>query len=274
MYRAKNSLQFSSRPLLVAMMVALCLIASDQASAQTLIPIQQQAVTNLRTASNTVKGQLTLGTAYSGALSTAASSGTIVDPTAYQSATITEGQRNTYNAALTTFNTTQFNGSRQYFEQRASDNIALMQQAISQLASATADLQKVVTVNQMVSAITDVPTARATQTAILNAGIGTEITQQQASAYNASLANVNSYASQAALFMRAAQNQTLTANVDRFVDTYGKDLNYATTTAAYADTAITLAWSDGLQITQAGMLEQYKQSGSAFYTAVTAGFGN
>lgn len=169
---------------------------------------------------------------------------------------------------MTTFNTTNFNGSRQYFEQRASDNIALMQQAISQLAAATADLQKVVAVNQMVSGITDVPTARATQTAILNAGLGTEITQQQAAAYNASLANVNSYASQAALFMRAAQNVTLTTNVDRFVDTYAKDLNYATTTAAYADTAITLAWNDGLQIKQAGMLDQYKVSASAFYTSV------
>lgn len=268
MYQAKNSIQFFSRPLLVGTIAALFLIASDQASAQTLIPIQQQAVTNLRSASNTIKGQLSLGTSYSAALSTAASSGTITDPNSYQTATISEGQRNTYNTALTTFNTTNFNGSRQYFEQRASDNIALMQQAISQLAAATADLQKVVTVNQMVSGITDVPTARATQTAILNAGLGTEITQQQAAAYNASLANVNSYASQAALFMRAAQNVTLTTNVDRFVDTYAKDLNYATTTAAYADTAITLAWNDGLQIKQAGMLDQYKVSASAFYTSV------
>ena len=268
MYREKNSLQFFSRPLLVATTAALFLIASDQASAQTLIPIQQQAVTNLRSASNTIKGQVNLGSSYSTALASAANSGTIVDPTAYQAATISEGQRNTYNAALTTFNSTNFNGSRQYFEQRAQDNIALMQQAIGQLSAATVDLQKAITVNQMVSGITDVPTARATQTAILNAGLGTEITQQQAAAYNASLANVNSYASQAALFMRAAQNQTLTANVDRFVDTYAKDLNYATTTAAYSDTAITLAWSDGLQITQAGMLEQFKVSSGGFYTSV------
>lgn len=254
-------------------MAVLFLTASGQANGQTLIPSQQQVVTNLIAASGSIKGKLTLGAAYSTAFSSSASNGTIVDPTAYQAATVSEGQRNTYNAAVQTFNTTGFNGSRQYFEGKASDNIALMQQSIAQLASAAADLQKVVTVNQMVFAINNVPTARATQTAILNAGLGTEITGQQVAAYNASLANVNSYASQAALFMRAAQNVTLTTNVDRFVDAYAKDLNYATTTAAYADTAITLAWSDGLQITQAGMLNQYQQSSNSFYSGVVSGFG-
>lgn len=128
------------------------------------------------------------------------------------------------------------------------------------------------TVNQMLASITDVPSAKVTQTAILNAGLSTEVTGSQVTAYNASLANVNSYASQAALFMRAAQNQTLTQNVDNFVNTYGKDLNYVQTTAAYANTAITLAWSDGLQITQEGMLNQFTQGANTFYTSVVNPF--
>jgi hypothetical protein len=226
-------------------------------------------VTNLTNASGEIKGQLALGARYSTALSSAATGGTIVDPTAYQTATISEAQRSTYNTAARAFNTTSFNGSRQFFETQASNNLASMRNSISDLAAATVDLQKVVTVNQMVSGISDVPTARATQTAILNAGLSTDVTAQQVSAYNTSLANVNSYASQAALFMRAAQNVTLTQNVDNFVNTYSKDLNYVTTTAAYANTAITLAWQDGLQITQEGMLNQFTQGSNAFYVSAT-----
>lgn len=270
--KSNRSSQYRSVLPALAMILGLCLTAIAPASAQTLLPNQRQVVNNLIGASGAIKGQLALGARYSVGLSTAATDGTIVDPTAYQAATISESQRTTYNAAATTFNTTNFNGSRQYFETQASNNLASMRTSISELAAATVDLQKVVTVNQMVSAITDVPTAKVTQTAILNAGLGTEVTTQQVAAYNVSLANVNSYASQAALFMRAAQNQTLTQNVDNFVNTYAKDLNYVQTTAAYANTAITLAWQDGLQITQEGMLNQFTQGSSAFYTSVVNPF--
>jgi hypothetical protein len=254
-------------------MLGLFLIGTAPASAQTLLTSQRQVINNLTSASDTIKGQLALGARYSTGLSTAATTGTIVDPTAYQTATISEGQRNTYNSAARAFNTTSFNGSRQYFETQASNNLANMRTSISDLAAATVDLQKVVAVNQMVSAITDVPTAKTAQTAILNAGLSSDVTSAQVAAYNTSLANVNSYASQAALFMRAAQNVTLTSNVDNFVNTYAKDLNYVTTTAAYANTAITLAWQDGMQITQEGMLTQFTQGANAFYTTVV-NFGN
>jgi hypothetical protein len=260
-------------PLLaLATTLALCLTAIAPASAQTLVPNQRQVVNNLAAASDSIKGQLALGARYSTGLATAATTGTIVDPTAYQTATISEAQRLTYNSAAQTFNTTNFNGSRQYFETQASNNLASMRTSISELAAATVDLQKVVTVNQMMASITDVPTAKVTQTVILNAGLSSDVTSSQVAAYNTSLVNVNSYASQAALFMRAAQNQTLTQNVDNFVNAYAKDLNYVQTTAAYANTAITLAWQDGLQITQEGMLNQFTQGGAAFYTSVVNPF--
>lgn len=236
------------------------------------MPVQRQVVNNLVSTSDIIKGQLALGARFSSGLAAAATTGTIVDPTAYQAATISEAQRTGYNSAALAFNTTSFNASRQYFETMASNNLASMRTSISDLAAATADLQKVVTVNTMVSSITDVPTARATQTAILNAGLSTEVTSSQVAAYNSSLANVNSYASQAALFMRAAQNTTLTANVDKFVDTYAKDLNYATATASYANSVITVAWQDGMQITQEGMLNQFQQSSAAFLASVTDPF--
>lgn len=266
--KSNHSSQYRLASPALAMILGLYLTGIGQVSAQTLLPNQRQVVTNLANASDAIKGQLALGARYSTSLSVAASGGTIVDPTAYQTATISEGQRTTYNSAALAFNTANFNGSRQYFETQAANNLASMRTSISNLAAATADLQKVVTVNQMMASITDVPTAKVTQTAILNAGLSTDVTGSQVAAYNTSLANVNSYASQAALFMRAAQNQTLTQNVDNFVNTYAKDLNYVQTTAAYSNTAITLAWQDGLQITQEGMLNQFTQGSNSFYTSV------
>lgn len=128
--------------LLLAATLVLCLIVSGQASAQTLMPSQRQVVTNLSNTSGDIKTQLSLGTRYSTSLATAATTGTIVEPTAYQTATISESQRTAYNSAALAFNSTSFNGSRQYFETQASNNLASMRNSIADLAAATVDLQR------------------------------------------------------------------------------------------------------------------------------------
>lgn len=150
-----------------------------------------------------------------------------------------------------------------------------MQSSISALASATVDLQKAVTVNQMVSAITDAPSAKSTQTAIAASGLSTEVTTTQVSAYNTSLASVNSYASQAATFFKAANNTSITGNIDSFKTQYNKDLSQAYAVTGYnsANPYITVNWQDGFGIGQAGQLSQYTQSSDAFYAANNP-FGN
>jgi hypothetical protein len=254
---------------LAATMAALCLIASGQASAQNLTTNQQSSVTNLINASSDIKKQVAIGTAFSAGFAAAAANGTIVDPSAYQYATISEQQRTAYNTSMSTFSATDFYTAKQFLQQQAAVATANMQDSISSLASAAVDLQKAATVNQMMSAITDAPTAKSTQTAIATAGLNTEVTTQQVSAYNTSLASVNSYASQAATFFRAANNTNITGSIDTFKATYNKDLSQAYAVAGYnsANPYVTVGWQDGLSIGQAGMMTQYTQSSEAFYQA-------
>jgi hypothetical protein len=249
--------------------LALCLSASASALAQ-LTQSQQTTVTNLQQTSLAIKSQVTLGTAYSSGLSAAANAGTIVDPQAYTQATLTEAQRTAYNSALTAFSSTNFYSAAQFFQDRANATKTQMQAAIADLATATVDLQKVVAVNQTVANITDPQTARAAQQTIQNAGLGTSVTSEQMAAYNSSLADVNSYASQTASFMRAANSASISGNVDTFAAQYGRDLSYATATVNYANSSVTVAWGE-LVLTQQGVLSPYKQSAEAFFNTVSGG---
>jgi hypothetical protein len=250
------------------MVLALCLSVSASAFGQ-LTTSQQTAVTNLQQTSVAIKNQLVLGTAYSSGLASAADTGTIVNPQAYTQATITEAQRTAYNTAMTTFSTTSFYNAAQFFQDRANATKLQMQTAISDLAAATVDLQKVVAVNQTVASITDPKTARAAQQTIQNAGLGTAVTSEQMTAYNQSLSDVNTYSSQTAAFMRAANSAAITGNVDNFAAQYGKDLAYATTAFSYANSSIAVAWGE-LVLTQEGVLAPYKQSSESFFNTVTA----
>jgi len=259
--------------LLLAATLVLCLIAIAPASAQALNPTQQQVINNLNASSTAIKGQVALGARYAAGFTTAAVNGTIVDPAAYQVATVSEAQRTAYNSSMTAFTNTNYSMASQFFLTNAKSNVAAMQASISQLATASAELQKAATVNQMLQSVTDAPTARATQTAITSAGLSSEITGAQVAAYNTSLASVNSYASQAAAFFKAADSVQLTTNVDNFAKQYNKDLAYAAAGFNYATGTLSVAFGDGLAIAQSGALNAYKQSSEGFYNTAT-GFGN
>lgn len=273
-----NSNRSNPYPLLAwaaTTILVLFLTDSAPANAQSLTTSQQTAVSNLSSSSLAIKNQLATGAAFSAGFSAAASSGTIVDPNAYTTATITEQQRTAYNTSLSTFNGTDFYTARQFLLQQAANATANMQTAISSLATATVDLQKAVVVNQMLSSVSDAPTARATQSAIAASGLNTEISSAQVSAYNTSLASVNSYASQAASFFQAANNTTITTNIDNFKATYSKDLSQAYATTGYnsANPYVTVGWGDGLAIGHSGLLQQYTQSSESFYAGNNP-FGN
>lgn len=249
--------------------LALCLTAFVPANAQALNQSQQTIVNNLSASSAAIKGQVALGAGYASGFANAANNGAIVDPNAYRTATISEAQRVSYNSSMLAFSNANYSMASQVFLQTAKNNVASMQTAINDLAVASADLQKAAAVNQMLQGITDAQTARATQTAINNAGLSSEITGAQLSAYNTSLASVNSYASQAAAFFKAADSVQLTTNVDNFAKQYNKDLAYASAGFSYATGTLSVAFGDGLSIAQSGALEQFKQSSENFYSTVT-----
>lgn len=260
-----RSLLRAALPLLTA--AALYPIASAPASAQALTASQQTAVTNLQNASNALKAQVSLGIRASSNYSAAAANGYVVDPNAYSVATISETQRTTYNSALTTFSTTNFYTAQQFFQDQAAQARTQLQSAISSLASAAVDLQKVASVNQTLSTIADAPTAKAAQAVIASTGLGTEVTSSQVSAYNSSLANVSDYAGKTAAFFRAAGDVTITTNVDNFARQYSKDLAYASAGLAYATGGITVGWADGYGIGMNGVLNGYLINSSTFYNS-------
>lgn len=265
--KLNRSARSSSGQVFKSTLTAVFLTASGLAVAQSLTQSQTAVVSNLSLSSGAIKSQITLGTAYSNAIASAANNGTIVDPAGYQRSTITEAQRTAYNAALSTFNNTSFYSAQQLLQAASNEAKTNMQTAIADLANAAADLHKVSQVHHHLSTITDAPTAKAAQAVVQSTGLHTEVTAQHVAAYNTSLANVNSYASQTAAFMRAAQSQNITGNVDTFASQYGKNLDYATAAFAYATGSISVAWADGLSVVQNGVLNQWKANADQFYPA-------
>lgn len=243
------------------------LTVSGLAAAQSLTQSQTAAVSNLSLSSGAIKNQVALGTAYSNAIASAANNGTIVDDNGYQRAVISEAQRTAYNTTLAVFKASSFYSAQQLLQAASNEAKTQMQTAITELATASAELQKAAQVHQTLSNVSDVPTAKAAQAAVQAAGLSSEITTQQVAAYNTSLANVNSYASQTAAFMRAAQNQTIVGNVDNFASMYGKNIEYATAGFLYASGTIAVSWADGLSVVQNGVLNQWKSSADQFYPA-------
>ena len=255
------------------MILAVCLTAIGQANAQStttanqnaLSQSQQAVVNNLQSSSLSIKNTLASGTAFVSSINTAAHNGIIVDPNAYQAVTVSTTQQNNYNSALATYQSTPFSGSAQFFLNQANVSFASMQNAISQLATSAVELQKAVTVNQMVSTVTDTTTAKATQQAISAAGLDTPISTASVTAYNTSLASVNSYATQAAAFMQAANSVSITGNVDKFAAQYNGNIAYANAQFSYANGSLTVDFGNGLALTQTGVLNSYFETPAQFY---------
>jgi hypothetical protein len=252
--------------------VALSLTAIGQANAQALTSAQSTTISNLSSASVAIKDRVSLGLRYSGAFATSANEGVIVDPTAHQRAVVTEAQRLAYNASLSTFKSTDFYNADQFFRQKSDEAKIGLRSAISDLSASAVELQKVASLNQQLQGATDAISAKAIQSTITSSGLGTEISSQQIGAYNTSLANVNSYASQAAAFMRAAGSKEITQNLDSFKAQYGLNLAYAGASFDYATGAVGVSW-DKFSMSQSGALDSFKMSGDDFYKSVTDPFG-
>jgi hypothetical protein len=231
-----------------------------------LTQTQQGVVTNLQSSSLGIKTSVNAALASTSNFSAAASNGYIVDPTAYTSLTITEAQRTAYNSALSTFQSTSFYNAQQYLNDQGAAKIASMQTAIHDLATAAVDLQSAATVNQVVAAVSDSPTAQAAQTAIANSGLNTEITAGQVASFNNSLQMVNNYATQAGAFFASAKNQVITSNIDLAASNYNKSLYNAGTTYAYANDLLIVNFDQNYTIGFSGFTSAQQINAVAFFT--------
>lgn len=250
----------------VTTILVLCLTSTGSANAQSLTQTQQTVVTNIQEASNAIKTQISLGLASTANYTAAASGGYIVDPAAYTSATISTTQTQAYNQALSTFQNTSFYNAQQFLQDKAQENVGLMRNAISSLATAAVELQTAATVNQIVSGVADSPTAQAAQTAIANSGLSTGITETQVANYNTSLQMVNAYATQAGAFFASAKNQVITSNIDLAASNYNKSLYSSSAAYTYSNDFLQVNFDSAYSIGFSGFTTDKQISAVAFYT--------
>jgi hypothetical protein len=248
------------------MILALCLTSIGSASAQNLTQPQQTVVTNLRSSSDAIKSQISYALSSTANFTSVATNGYIVDPNAYTSLTISNAQKDAYNAALGTFQSTSFYNAQQYLTDRANEQVSNLQGAIHDLAVAAVDLQSAATVNQIVSGITDSPTAQAAQTAIANSGLNTEITATQVSAFNNSIQMVNTYATQAGAFFASANNNVITSNIDLAASNYNKTLYTASAAYAYTNDQLTVNFDGTYSIGFSGFTTDKQIAAATFFT--------
>ncbi len=246
-------------------LAAVLVTVSEQASAQALTNHQQSVVANLQNSSNTIKSQIQLGMVSAQGLANYANAAKIVDPEVYKASTITETQRSAYNTTLSTFKETSFYNAQQFFTDQANASKVQLQGAISELAAAAVDLQKTITVNQVVGGITDSPTAQAAQAVIANTGIGSQVTLQQAQSYNTSLASVSDYASKTGAFFAAANNQTITSTVDLTAQNYNKSLYTASAAYTYTNDNLTVSFDSQYSAGFGGFLQNSKVTAQQFF---------
>lgn len=222
-------------------------------------------MTNLQTSSNDIKKQINYALSSTGNFTAVSTNGYIVDPNAYTSLTISAAQKDAYNAALSTFQTTSFYNAQQFLTDRANEQIVNLQGSIHDLAVAAVDLQSAATVNQIIAGVSDSPTAQAAQTAIANSGLNTEITATQVASFNNSLQMVNTYATQAGAFFASAKNNTITSNIDLSAANYNKTLYTASAAYAYAGDQLTINFDGTYAIGFAGFTSDKQISAANFF---------
>lgn len=220
---------------------------------------------NLQNASNAIKTQVNLGLSFGVNAGAAAANSYIIDPQFSQTAAISEQQRTAYNVSLNSFQTTNFYTAQQFLVDKATQSRQELQSAISQLAAATVDLQKAITVNQMLSTITDAQTANQVKGVIAASSLSSEITSQQVSAYNTSLASVGEYASRTGAFFAASNNQALTGSIDASAAGYNKTLFDASVAYNYTQNTLTVAFDQQLSVSFSNFLNNRNLTNDQFF---------
>jgi hypothetical protein len=241
---------------------SLCLLALGTAHAQTL---NTNVVANLQSSSAALTEQINKALTASTNMAIAANSGYIVDPTVYQGVTITLQQQLDYNQSLVDFKTHEFYTARDLLLDNAYTQVSQMQSAISSLASAAVDLQKVAMVNDIVNGVSDSATAQAAQNVLNNSNLGSEVTDGQVDAFNSSLQMVNSYASQAGAFFAAANNVNITSDIDLLAGTYGLAIYGGVASYDYGRDMLTLNFAQTYGLAYNNFLSDSKIDSNTFF---------
>ena len=174
---------------------------------------------DLKVAAQRIEAQLSLASNLSGSLHGYGHSTSVVEDGVTDAAMISETMLAAYNGAIDSVLTTSYLTAQQVLQEQHNTAIDNLHTAINDLTSATAVLATVATVADMAADADTTQEQLQVQQALSTTDM--TITEAEVGDFNAALADVNTYATQAGAFLAASTNTGVTDAIDSFAATNG-----------------------------------------------------
>jgi hypothetical protein len=190
-------------------------------------------ITNLQGSAQTILDQLSAAQSLTAGATYYAADGSIIDPGAMQTATVTEQMRLDYNADIQGVIDATYYSAEILFQDQHRQAMVNLRSSVDNLVAATAVLMEVQAVANMAANADTVQEKMAFQTILSNNDM--TISAADVSNYNSALGAVQTYARDAGAFLAASRNTSMTGTVDAYAANSGASLYGATVT--YSATA-------------------------------------
>lgn len=188
--------------------------------------------------------------AVTGAVHAAVQGDGIADVGAVTDYQISTEQMNTYNEALDDVRSAVYYNSQMFLEDAAEEAMDNLAAVVDVFAVAAQEIAKVDAVAEVAENVDTVEEQVQLQEFVQNEDV--ELTQQDIVAYNDSLENVEAASQEAAAFLIASKAEYVTAESDRFSDSYNQNLLDATVSYTATTDTLELVWASGVHISYSG----------------------
>ena len=172
--------------------------------------------------------------------------GGIAEPGAVVQYQITQDQLDAYNGALQEVKDAVYYNTRMLFEDKHEEAMANLSAAVDVFAVAAQEIAKVDAVAGVASTADTAEEQVAMQDFISTEGV--ELTQQEVTAYNDSLADIETHSQEAAAFLQAANNTFITDTSDNHAKDFNASTINATATYTATNDTLRLVWAADQQI--------------------------
>ena len=164
--------------------------------------------------------------------------------------TISQEQMDTYNNALQGVRDAVYYNSKMLFEDKHEEAMTNLSSAVDVFTVAAQEIAKVDAVAEVASTADTTEEQIAVQDFIATSDV--ELTQQEVSAYNDSLADIETHAQEAAAFLQAANDTFITDTADQHAQDFNTSSYNATVTYTATNDTLRLAWGAYEQISYHG----------------------
>lgn len=175
-----------------------------------------------------------------------AGNGGIIDTNTVMQYQITQEQLDTYNGALQEVKDAVYYNTRMLFEDKHEEAMTNLSAAVDVFTVAAQEIAKVDAVAEVASTADTVEEQVAMQDFIATSDV--ELTQQEVTAYNDSLADIETHAQEAAAFLQAANNTFITDTSDQHSKDFNVSAINATATYTATNDTLRLIWASDHQV--------------------------